>query len=121
MKKYISIIILVALAVIAYNSFKKESEKESTLEKNGVRAVGYVIGKKKPYKGNWVLKYTFTVEGREYSNENLSDANYPTNVGDKRVVVYDPADPEVNRLLLHEPISDDLDLDDYKDNKIAFP
>ena len=120
MKKYISIIILAALAMIAYNSFSRENKKKENLRENGIRVVGHVVDKKKPYKSNWILKYTFEVSGREYSNTSLSDANYPTNVGDKRVVVYDPVNPSMNKLLLHEAITEDMEQDDYKDNKIIF-
>lgn len=95
-------------------------EEHELLVSKGERCVGVVFDRYKPYKGSRELKYYFYVGNKKYERTATSSKRFPTDIGDMRVVVYDPSDPILNRMLLHEVIMDSIDIQKYLNSPIVI-
>ena len=104
---------LFALLILFIWGMIDEGEKQEILKLRGKRTIGKVYDSYKSYKGGKRLKYYFNIGSTRYQRTEIRNPNYPTSIGDKRVVVYDPENPKSNRMLLHEPIEDSSDLLKY--------
>ncbi len=113
LKVLVSTIGLIGLASAFIIGRLHEDRKQEILRLRGERTIGVVYGEYKPLKGGRQLKYYFIIRGKKYTYTETRDLHFPTDTGEMRVVVYDPEYPNRNRMLLHEPILDSIDLAGY--------
>lgn len=104
--------LLTLITLFVWGMFDEKGDVKN-FEQNGKRTIGVVIDKYKSYKGGRRLKYYFHVNGNRFEGTKIRDTNHPTEIDDKRVVVYDPENPKSSRMLLHEPLRDSSDLKKY--------
>jgi hypothetical protein len=109
-KLVISIILLIGLVAAFLYGHKVQQKEERLLKNHGKFDTCTVTKKVSGYRGKKHVHYKFTVKEKTYRNSSLynrSDTELEVIPGDKFKVIYYSKNPEINKILFKQRVSND--------------
>lgn len=103
---YIKFVVIVIVIIVSFIAIRKQKAKNSELEIRHRYTIGVTKGSSFNHRSStYGLNYSFLANGRKYvgfiSVSSLSGIK--TNEG-KYIVIFDPGNPQNNKLLLDKPV-----------------